>query len=146
MYAKYEPADVQQIVKDTCNHLTKPDKEKLLQLLTKYENLFDGTLGEWNMKRVNLEFIKGETPYHDKPYLIPVAHKNLFGNEVNILEKLGVLKREDESEWASPTFIIAKKEGTVTFLSDFRQVNKRVKRNPWPLPKIQTVLNEMEGF
>jgi hypothetical protein len=31
-------------------------------------------------------------------------------------------------------------------LSDLREVNKRIVRNPFPLPKISTVLHEMEGF
>jgi hypothetical protein len=32
------------------------------------------------------------------------------------------------------------------FLSDFREVNKRIVRKPYPIPKISTVLQEMEGF
>ena len=39
-----------------------------------------------------------------------------------------------------------KKDQTVRFLSDFREVNKRIVRNPFPIPKISTVLEEMEGF
>ena len=45
-----------------------------------------------------------------------------------------------------PTFIIPKKEGTVRFISDFREVNKRIVRTPYPIPKIATILQEMEGF
>ena len=57
-----------------------------------------------------------------------------------------MLKRQPESEWASPTFIIPKKSGSVRFISDFREVNKRLVRTPYPLHKISTVLQEMEGF
>ena len=32
------------------------------------------------------------------------------------------------------------------FLSDFREVNKRIVRKPFPLPKISTVLQELEGL
>ena len=60
--------------------------------------------------------------------------------------ELGVLKRQPKSEWGSPTFIIAKKNGTVRFLSDFREVNKQIIRTPFPIPKISSVLQEMEGF
>ena len=31
-------------------------------------------------------------------------------------------------------------------MSDFREVNKRIKRSPFPIPKITTVLQELEGF
>ncbi len=31
-------------------------------------------------------------------------------------------------------------------MSDFREVNKRLVRKPFPIPKISTVLQELEGF
>jgi hypothetical protein len=49
-------------------------------------------------------------------------------------------------EWASPLFIIPKKNRTVRFLRDFWEVNKRLIRKPFPIPKISTVLQELEGF
>ena len=45
-----------------------------------------------------------------------------------------------------PSFIVPKKNNTVRFLSDFREVNKRLIRKPFPIPKISTVLQELEGF
>jgi hypothetical protein len=45
-----------------------------------------------------------------------------------------------------PTFIIPKKDNTVRVVSDFREVNKRIVRKPFPIPKISTVLQELEGF
>jgi hypothetical protein len=55
------------------------------------------------------------------------------------LAELGVLERQPASEWASPSFIIPKKNKTVCFLSDFWEVNKRLVRKPFPIPKISTV-------
>jgi hypothetical protein len=45
-----------------------------------------------------------------------------------------------------PSFIIPKKDQTVCFLSDFWEVNKRLVRKPFPIPKISTVLQEIKGF
>ena len=50
------------------------------------------------------------------------------------------------SEWASPSFITPKKDNTVCFISDFREVNKRLVRKRFPIPTISTVLQELEGF
>jgi hypothetical protein len=58
----------------------------------------------------------------------------------------GVLERQPASEWASPSFIIPKKDKTIRFLSDFGEVNKRLVRKPFPIPKISMVLQEIEGF
>jgi hypothetical protein len=70
----------------------------------------------------------------------------VFKKEVEQLRKLGVLKRQPESEWGSPTFIIPKKNDQVRFLTDFREVNKQIVCTPYPIPKTSTVLQEMEGF
>ena len=50
------------------------------------------------------------------------------------------------SEWAAPSFIIPKKDQIVRVISDFRELNKGLVRKPFPIPKISTVLQEMEGF
>ena len=39
-----------------------------------------------------------------------------------------------------------KKDQTVHFLSYCTEVNKQFTRNPFPLPKIGAVLQELEGF
>ena len=39
-----------------------------------------------------------------------------------------------------------KKNNTVRFLTDFRELNKRLVRKPFPLHKVITVLQELEGF
>ena len=44
--------------------------------------------------------------------------------EVERLVKLGVVIKQPNSEWGSPTFIIPKKNKIVRFLSDFREVNR----------------------
>jgi hypothetical protein len=43
-------------------------------------------------------------------------------------------------------FIQPKKNKTVCFLTNFQEVNKRLVRKPFPITKISTVLQELEGF
>jgi hypothetical protein len=46
--ANYEKTDLQSVVSTTCSHLSLQDQNKLLELLlTEFEELFDGTLGDW---------------------------------------------------------------------------------------------------
>jgi hypothetical protein len=69
--------------------------------------------------------------------------KKACGNlkkEIQRLCDLGVLKWHADSEWASPTFIISKKDNTLRVVSNFRDINKRIVRKPFPIPKICTVL------
>ena len=66
--------------------------------------------------------------------------------EIDCLIAKGVLKWQPLSKWASPSFIIPKKDHTVHTISDFRELNKRNGRKPYPIPKISTTLQELEGF
>jgi hypothetical protein len=65
---------------------------------------------------------------------------------VERLYKLGVLERQPASDWALLSFIIPKIDRAMCFLSDFQEVNKRLVRKPFPIPKISTVLQKLEGF
>jgi hypothetical protein len=65
---------------------------------------------------------------------------------VERLVKLGVLEKQIASEWASPLFIIPKKNRTLRFLSNFWEVDKSLSEKPFPIPKISTVLQELEGL
>jgi len=144
--ANYKKADLQAIVEDNCTHLSSEDQKLLLELLTEFEPLFDGTLGAWKTAPVAFQLKEGATPYHGRSFPIPHFHKETIMKEIKRLCELGVLEWQPSSEWAAPSFIQAKKNGTVRFLTDFRELNKRLVRKPFPLPKISTVLQELEGF
>jgi hypothetical protein len=55
--------------------------------------------------------------------------------ELNRLCELGMLEFQPTSEWVSPSCITPKKDNTVSFISDFREVEKRLVRKPFPIPK-----------
>jgi hypothetical protein len=73
--AKYQKADLQSIVTDKCKHLSTDQQKKLLQLLTKYETLFDGTLGDLKTKPVSFQLKEGVSPYHGQAFPVPKVHK-----------------------------------------------------------------------
>ena len=143
--AKYVPADLNELCKKQ-EHLSLEEQKQLQTLLTKYEDLFDGTLGHWNGEDYDIELKPDVQPYHARPYPIPKAYEQTLKKEVDRLCQLGVLKKVNRSQWAAPTFIIPKKDETVRFISDFRELNKKIKRKPFPIPKIQDLMLKLEGF
>ena len=143
--AKYRPADLEEVAKQQ-THLNEEEQSQLLTLLRKHEQLFDGTLGTWNGPDYDIELKENVTPYHARPYPIPKAYEKTLRDEVDRLCKAGVLRKINRSEWGAPTFIMPKKDLTVRFISCFRELNKRIKRKPFPIPKIQDMLLKLEGF
>ena len=101
--------DLPKVASDSCAHLNSDQQEDLLALLGKYNTLFDCTLGDWKTEHAGLEIKKGVNPFHDRPFPVPVMHRDTLKKEVNRLVELGVLKWQGDSEWASPNFIIPKK-------------------------------------
>ena len=144
--AKYSKADLLQEVQKS-SHLTKHEQHQLLQLLQKYDSLFDGTLGEWKTSPVHLELKEGAKPYYGRPYPVPKSQEQKVKDEVQRLIKYKVLRKIHDSEWGMPAFIIPKKDGiTIRSIADLRELNKRIKRKPFPIPKIQDLLLKLENF
>ncbi len=85
--AKYEKADLKAVVTQRCGHLNNSDQEKLLKLLTEFEDLFDGTLGDWDTEPVSLKLKEGAKPYHGRPFPTPKVHQSTLRKEVKRLCK-----------------------------------------------------------
>jgi hypothetical protein len=62
------------------------------------------------------------------------------------LVSIGVLEAYGRSEWIAGTFIVPKKDGRVCWISDFRGLNKALKRKVWPMPMISELLNKRCGY
>ena len=143
---KYKKAGLNEIVNGITT-IDQQQKDQLLKKLQKFEILFDGTLGCWNYKPVELELKDPNCkPVHAKPYPVPQSQEKKLKDEIERLCKANVLRKVNSSEWASPAFTINKPDGSLRSLTDHRAINKLLKRYPFPLPKIQDMLQKREGF
>ena len=108
--------------------------------------LFDGNLVTWHGKPYDIKLKPDAEPYHGKPFPVPRIHELTFKQELDRLKYLKVIKKINRSQWGAPKFIIPKKNSTVRFISDFKELKKRILRQPYPIPKIQDLLLRLEGF
>ena len=75
------------------------------------------------------------------------VQKEMFKQEIENLVVLGVLEVANDSEWVAPSFAQPKpKSNWVSVLSDLRNLNKQLKRKPYPMPNITEMLLELEDF
>ncbi len=108
--AKFEFTDVKDII-DQLTHLNTQQKADLLQVLMENAKMFDGTLSVYPHKKVHLELDPNTKPVHARLYPVPHIHLSAFKKELDHLVALCMFIPQKESEWASPTFIIPKKDG-----------------------------------
>ena len=108
--SKYEKVDVKEVVRKQI-HLTRQQQDDLLVIFEDRTKLFSGKLGKYPHKKMDLELEPNAKPIHSRPYPIARPHLKVFSNELDRLVELGVLSRIGATEWASPTFIIPKKDG-----------------------------------
>ena len=69
-------------------------------------------------KKVNIEIEPNAKPGHTWLYPVPRIHLSTYKHELDRLVDLGILVSHKESKWASPSFIIPKKDGNVRWISD----------------------------
>jgi hypothetical protein len=142
LYEQHDPHHVanQQL------HLSTSQRQELAQLLMWVPKLFSSKLGCFPQKKVYLELQLNAKPFCCCPYPVPKHHEQVFKDELQHLCDIGVLVLCGPTEWLSPSFIIAKKDSRVRWISDFREFNKFIKRKVYNLPKIQDILLRRAGY
>jgi hypothetical protein len=107
--SKYSKADIATVTKQQ-THLTTEQQAELQAVLGKHTTLFPGKLSCYRHKKMNLELLAGAKPVHAKPYPVPRTQREVFQKELQCLVQLSVLSRVGGAVWASPSFIIPKKD------------------------------------
>ena len=143
--AKYEATTPKEVA-DQQHHLTSQQKLLLQEALKDTAELFDGALGRYKGEKVHLDLIPGSQPVHAKAYSVPTKLEPAFLKELDHLRQIGVLEIARTSLWASPTFVIPKKDGRIRWISDLRELNKCLQRKVYPLPLIEDIVRRRKGY
>ncbi len=109
-------------------------------MLQENNKMFDGTLQVYPHKKVYIDIDPNTKLVHARPYHVPQIHLKTFKKELNNLVRIGVLEAQQESEWASPSFIFPKKDGRVRWISNLRQLNKVITCKQFPFLIITDIL------
>ena len=118
----------------------------LLSLLEDFKDFFCGTLGDWATENVDLEINPYSKPLNSRYYQVPIINKEIFRKEIKRLVEIGLLTPLHQSQYSTPVFIIPRKEGTVRFIMDYRRLNQKLVRRPYPVPRIGETMQKLEGF
>lgn len=117
------------------------------EIQTNYKDVFkkDRSSHIKNMQ-AKLKLKDGAIPIFHKAYSIPYAMKEEVERELLNLEKSGIIKRVQHSEWASPIVLAKRNDRKIRVCVDYKvTVNKMLDIEHYPLPLPEDIFNELSG-
>ncbi|RVW14473.1 Retrovirus-related Pol polyprotein from transposon 297 [Vitis vinifera] len=91
-----------------------------------------------------IDVAPGTTPISKAPYrMAPLELKELKIQLQELLDK-GFI-RLSVSPWGAPVLFVKKNDGSMRLCIDYRELNKVMVRNKYPLPRIDDLFNELQG-
>uniref|UniRef100_A0A2N9EA47 Uncharacterized protein n=1 Tax=Fagus sylvatica TaxID=28930 RepID=A0A2N9EA47_FAGSY len=130
--------------------LTQEHKSQLLTLLNKYQDVFAWT--PYEAPGVDPEFVCHELnvspeykPVVQKARRTAPQHAEAVREEVERLLKIGAIREVLYPQWLSNTVVVKKKNGKWRVCVDFTDLNKACPKDPFPLPKIDQLVDSTAG-
>ncbi|XP_055611491.1 uncharacterized protein K02A2.6-like [Uranotaenia lowii] len=111
-----------------------------------YEDVFSDTAGKLIGPPASVHLKPGTAPVFAKARDVPLALKSQYAKEIEKKLASGAYEKVDYSEWASPTHIVVKKNGSLRITGNYKPtVNPGMIIDEHPIPKIETIFNCMKG-
>ena len=93
---------------------------------------------------LHLEVDKSVPPSIMPPRRVPLTLKERLKQELTRLERVNVIKREEEpTDWVSSLVVTEKPNGKLRVCIDPQRLNTALKRSHYPLPVIEDILPEL---
>ena len=122
------------------------DRANITTFLDSRKTMFASTAGELGKTGLVKHHIntEGQGPIRLRPYRIHQKDKSELDS---ILQELLVNKliRPSVSPWAAPVVLVKKKSGGIRLCMDYRKLNNITKKDSFPLPRIDDVLDLLHG-
>lgn len=126
--------------------LTQDQLRQCNELIDKFKDCFSTgmhDLGFTNVTEMEIH-LKDNTPVVYRPYRLAHSERKLVQDMVTDMLKHGIV-RESQSPYASPIVLVKKKSGEKRLCVDYRALNSRTKRDHYPLPHIEDLLDQLSG-
>jgi hypothetical protein len=83
------------------------------------------------------------TPTRQPPRRMPFVVRQEVARQLKNMQEEGVIS-PSSSPWASPVVLVRKKNGSHRFCVDYRNLNAVTKRDRYPLPRVDDLLDQMQ--
>lgn len=87
--------------------------------------------------------VKYSSSIKQAPRRIPLQMRGEVEEILNEMKQQGV--EESHSPWVSPAVLVRKKDDSIRFCVDFRKLNAVTKKDSYPIPRIDDLLDHLSG-
>ena len=124
--------------------ISEGESSQLSILLAEYHDIFsleDDERGETDL--VEFKIDTGDAcPKRQAVRRVPFAARKEIADQLERMQRNGVVK-PSESPWGSPVVLVRKRDGSLRFCVDYRQLNSVTKPDLFPLPRINDLLDQL---
>ena len=89
---------------------------------------------------------EGATPVRQRQYRMNPKYSLLVKEEIDKLLEAGIIYPVPYSDWVSPIVVVPKKNGKLRICVDYRKLNSVTKKDYFPLPFTDTMLDGVAGY
>jgi len=115
-------------------------------LCEEYAKIFKDELGTVSTYKASLHLKENARPKYFRPRPVPFAIRDAVGEELDRLERSGILEKVSYSEWAAPIVVVPKKDGRFRICSDYKvTINPVLKTDQHPLPRPEEIYAKLVG-
>ncbi|KAL2102386.1 hypothetical protein ACEWY4_001554 [Coilia grayii] len=118
------------------SHLTAQQAQELKAIIP--PGLFSEQPGRTSWVEHDLH-LKDSTPVRQRMYRIPERLLPALQEELDVMKRLKVIERSSSS-WSSPVVLVPKKDGSIRFCIDFRQLNAQSTFDAYPMPRLEDLI------
>ncbi|KAD5508032.1 hypothetical protein E3N88_15735 [Mikania micrantha] len=132
-------------------HVVEKEKDKKtiqdVPVVKEYPELFPEDLPGLPPVRpveFRIDLIPGATPVAKSPYRLAPSEMQELSNQLQELFDKGFI-RPSYSPWGAPVLFVKKKDGSFRMCIDYRELNKLIIKNRYPIPRIDDLFDQLEG-
>lgn len=120
-------------------------KGPLANITQKYSGVFVDDLGKCTKTRASIHLRENTKPIFHNFRPIPFAVRKKVEEELSRLVDIGVLRKIDYSEWATPIVVVNKPNGKVRICGDFKPLNRCIQVDQHPIPTLDILMDKLQG-
>ena len=119
----------------------------LARILERHSKIFNDELGTLKGHQAKIYVDPGAQPRFCKARTVPYAMRRLVEEELERLQKEGIIEPVQFADWAAPVVPVLKSDRkSLRLCGDFKlTVNKASKLDRYPIPKIEDLLSKLSG-